>query len=268
MFWEELTSDNFEPTVKQVERVCLVPLACLERHAHHLPLATDMFIAREMCRRAAALEPAVVFPNFIFTQIIEARHCPGTVALDTDLLMRLLDNVCREIARNGFTKIVLVSGHGGNYHFTRFFAQTQLASPRDYVVYVADPTVLPEARAEIDAQWATSIDGHAGERETSMMLTLRPDLVARDQLRADDEGMPLGRLQALAELGVYTGIWWYADHPTHYRGDGLPATAEKGERLLAARAQALAKTLRLIKQDTETQRLHAEFFKAAESYGA
>lgn len=268
MFWEELTSDQFEHKVKEVEQVCLVPLACLERHAHHLPLATDMFIAREMCRRAAELEPAIIFPNFIFTQIIEARHCSGTIALEADLFMRLLDNVCSEIARNGFTKIVLVSGHGGNYHFTRFFAQTQLASPRNYVVYVADPTVLPEAKAEIDAQWATQVDGHAGERETSMMLTIRPDLVARDQLRADGEGMPLNRLQALSELGVYTGIWWYADHPTHYRGDGVPATGEKGERLLAARAQALAKTLRLIKQDTETLRLHEAFYKASESYQA
>jgi creatinine amidohydrolase len=182
--------------------------------------------------------------------------------------MRLLDNVCAEIARNGFTKIVLVSGHGGNYHFTRFFAQTQLAGPRNYVVYVADPTLLPEAQAEVDAQWATQVDGHAGERETSMMLAIRPDLVARDQPRPDDEGMPLGRLQTLGDLGVYTGIWWYADHPTHYRGDGNPATADKGERLLTARAQALAKILRLIKQDTETHRLYAEFFAASDSYRA
>jgi hypothetical protein len=46
--------------------------------------------------------------------------------------------------------------------------------------------------------------------------------------------MPLDRLKTLREMGVYTGIWWYADHPTHYRGDGRPATAEKGDLLLSA----------------------------------
>lgn len=264
MHWEELTSDRFEQALTQVEGVCLLPLSCIERHGHHLPLGTDMYIGRELCRRAAELEPAIIFPNFIFTQILEARHCPGTIALEADLIVRLLDNVCREIARNGLRKIVLVNAHGGNYHFLRFFAQAQLQSPRPYVVYVADPP-LPQAEdAAIAAQWETTVDGHAGESETSAILVIRPDLVARDQLRSDGEGMPLERLKSLSEMGVYTGIWWYADHPTHYRGDGSPATAEKGERLLAARAQALATAIRLIKQDDETPRLQAEFFAASE----
>ncbi|MBN1429223.1 MAG: creatininase family protein [Anaerolineae bacterium] len=267
MFWEELTSDHFERAVEQVERVCLLPLACIERHAHHLPLATDMFIGRDLCRRAAALETALIFPNFVFTEILEARHCPGTVALEPDLIVRLLDNVCREIARNGLTKIVLVSAHGGNYHFLRFFAQSQLASRRDYVVYVADPSLLPEDGTDVESQWETKVDGHAGEQETSMMLAIRPELVVREALRTDTEGMPLERLKALSELGVYTGIWWYADHPTHYRGEGNPATAEKGELLLAAQARALAAAIRLIKQDSKTHRLQAEFYAAAEPKG-
>ena len=113
MFWEELTGDLFEKAIKQVEGVCLLPLSCIERHSHHLPLATDMLIGRELCRRAAALEPAIVFPNYIFTQILEAQHCAGTIAIEPDLIMRLLDNVCREIARNGLKKIVIVNAHGG-----------------------------------------------------------------------------------------------------------------------------------------------------------
>lgn len=266
MFWQELTGDQFPRAVADADGVCLLPLACLERHAHHLPLGTDILIARDLCRRAAAIEPAIVFPDLIFTQILEARHCAGTIALDDDLIVRLLDNVCREIARNGMKKIVMVSGHGGNYHFLRFFAQTQLASRRDYVVYVAEPPLAPEDQATISAQWQTSVDGHAGESESSMIMAIRPDLVDHSQLRADQEGMPQNRLAALRESGIYTGIWWYADHPTHYRGDGVPATAEKGERLLEARARALAGALRVIKQDQESQRLQDAFYSAAESH--
>jgi creatinine amidohydrolase len=268
MRWEEVTGDQFPQAVAAAEGVCLLPLSCIERHAHHLPLGTDMYIARELCRRAAEFEPVLIFPDFVFTQILEARHYPGTIAVEPDLILRLLDNACREIARNGLTKIVLVNAHGGNDFLIHFFVQIQLASPRQYVVYVAEPPLASEDKAVVEAQWQTVVDGHAGENETSAILAIRPDLVHQDQLRADGEGMPLNRLKALRDLGVDVGIWWYADHPTHYCGDGTPATAEKGERWLAARARALARAVRAIKDDRETKRLQDEFFAAAQQHSA
>jgi creatinine amidohydrolase len=264
MRWEELTGDQFPKAVEAAQGVCLLPLSVIERHAHHLPLGTDMYIGRELCRRAAELEPAIIFPDFILTQIFEAQHCPGTIAIDADLMLRLLDNVCGEIARNGLTKIVIVNAHGGNGSLIHFFAQIQLASERDYVLYIAEPNLAPDDEAALKSLWESTVDGHAGESETSAIMAIRPDLVRRDQLRSDGEGMPLERLKTLRDAGVNTGIWWYADHPTHYRGDGSPATAEKGEYYLAARARALANAIRLIKEDTETKRLQDEFFAASE----
>ncbi len=268
MHWEELTGDQFPSAVAAAQGVCLVPLSCLERHGHHLPLGTDVFIGRELCHRAAALEPAIVFPDVIFTQILEARHHPGAIALDADLMLRLLESICREIARNGLTKVVLVSSHGGNQHLVRLLAQAQLAHRRDYVLYVADPPLLPEDEATLSTQWETAVDGHAGEQETSQMLAMRPELVHPAEAGDDAEGMPLQRLDSLGRAGVYTGIWWYADHPTHYRGVARPATADKGEQYLAARARALAAAVRAIKADREAQRLQDEFHDAAERHGA
>ncbi len=260
MHWEELTGDLFPQAVKEAEGVCLLPLSCIERHGHHLPLATDMFIARELCNRAAALEPALVFPDFIFTQILEARHYPGCIGIEPELILQLLENTCREIARNGLRKIVIVNAHGGNDNLIHYFAQIQLASPRDYVVYIAEPAYSQEDEAEINAQWETSVDGHAGERETSAILCIRPDLVKRETIPSDEEGLPKKRLKHLRDLNFDMGIWWYADHPSHYCGEAMPATAEKGERWLAARARALAKAIRAIKGDNETKRLQDEFF--------
>ncbi len=267
MYWEELTGDQFSQAVATTQGVCLLPLSCIERHAHHLPLGTDMYIGRELCHRAAEIESALIFPDFIFTQILEAAHCPGTIAIEPDLILRLLDNTCREIARNGLTKIIIVNAHGGNGHLIHFFTQIQLASPRDYVVYVAEPPLAPDDEATIKAQWHTTVDGHAGESETSAILSIRPDLVHKDKLKADTEGMPLERLKTLRDKGVDTGIWWYADHPTHYRGDGSPATAAKGERLLAARASALAEVIQLVKADQTTKALQDEFFSATRQHG-
>lgn len=261
MNWQELTGDEFPEAAAKAGGVCLVPLGCLERHGHHLPLGTDVFIAHELCQRAAALEPALVFPDVFFTQILEARHYPGAIALPVALCLHLLEEMCAEIARNGLAKIVLVNAHGGNSHLLRLFAQGQLHSRRDYVVYVLEAPLLPEEAASIEAQWETGVDGHAGESETSQVMAIRPDLVKMEQAPDGPEGLPLERLRTLSELGVYTGIWWYADHPTHYRGDGRPASAEKGERELAARARALAAVIRLVKADNESRRLQDEFFE-------
>jgi len=261
MKWEEIDGDNFTRTVEKVQGVCLVPTGCLERHSHHLPLGTDIIVARELCLRVAEAEPAIVFPDVITTQILEARHYPGTFALDPELVFHLLESMCREIARNGLKKIVFVNGHGGNHHMLHFLAQSQLASQRDYVVYVTGPRLLPEDQPAIDAQWDSPFDHHAGETETSLIMHLRPGTVRMEQLQDPGEGNPLGRLDTLGEAGVYTGIWWYADHPTHYGGDARPASAEKGKALMDANVRALIQSIRVIKEDTTSQALQDEFFR-------
>jgi creatinine amidohydrolase len=256
--WEELTSDRFAEAVEEVQGVCLVPLSVVERHGHHLPMGTDTYIGRTVCDRAAAIEPAIVFPDYVFTQIPEARHLAGTIAIDGELMIKLLDNVCREIARNGLKKIALVSAHGGNRGLVSLFPMLQLYQPRDYVVYAVEtrPTGAPQS----EVPWPAERDGHAGPGETSMVLAVRPDLVRMELVPKEDEGAALGRLDELGKLGVTPGIWWYADHPTHYAGDASYATAEVGERLIDARAQAVARAVRAIKADEVAPRLQAEFF--------
>jgi creatinine amidohydrolase len=113
----------------------------------------------------------------------------------------------------------------------------------------------------IKSQWETTVDGHAGEKETSAILAIRPDLVHKDALPTNGEGMPLNRLRDLLDAGVDVGIWWYADYPYHYCGDGIPATVEKGNNWLDARARAFARVIRAIKADTTTRQLQDEFFE-------
>jgi len=185
MYWEELTGDQFPKAVEEARGVCLLPFSCIERHGHHLPLGTDMYIARDLCRRTAAIEPAVVFPDVVFTQILEARHYPGTIAVEPDLILRLLENVCQEIARNGLNKIVVINAHGGNISLLRFFAQLQLSHRRDYVVYVVDALLQGEDEKSVSAQWETTIDGHAGESETSQIQVIRPELVHQEAIPSE-----------------------------------------------------------------------------------
>ena len=129
MRWEELTGDQFAGAVEQSQGVCLVPLSVIERHGHHLPLGTDMYIGREVCRRAGRAGAGLVFPDNPYTQIPEARHLPGTISIEGELILRLLDNLCREIARNGLKKIVLVNAHGGNQNLLAIFQRAATVPP-------------------------------------------------------------------------------------------------------------------------------------------
>src|SRR5215471_12736224 len=134
--WDELTADEFQSAIEQSKGTCLLPFGIVEKHGPHLPLGTDLLKVRYVVLQAAEQEYAVVFPEYYFGQIFEARHEPGTISYSTHLQLDLLQETTDEMARNGCKKVIIVNGHGGNENLLPFFAQTQLEKPRDYVVYV------------------------------------------------------------------------------------------------------------------------------------
>ena len=84
---------------------------------------------------AAKLEPCVVVPMFYFGQILEAAFEAGAVAFESDFTISLLRNVCDEIGRNGFTKIFLLCGHGGNISMINYFMMSSLDRNVPYTLY-------------------------------------------------------------------------------------------------------------------------------------
>ena len=258
--YEELTSPDFARAVARSGGTCIVPLGILEKHGAHLPLGTDLIDCREVSLRAAASEYAVVFPPYFIGQIFEAKHQPGTIAYGSRMMLDVLQQTCDELARNGLKRIILVNGHGGNDAFLRYFCQSQLETRRDYVVYLFDPAYDEATEARLDKMRKTKVDGHAGEEETSVMLSHRPDLV--QPARAGDEsGADQKRLAGLKN--AYTGIWWYAAQPNHYRGDGSAGNAAFGQALLEAETGALVEMIRSVKKDTVTPEIQKKFFDDA-----
>ncbi len=134
--WEELTGADFRDAIQQAQGTCLLPFGILEKHGPHLPLGTDLLNVRYASLHAAAQEYAVVFPEYYFGQIFEAKHEPGTVAYSRELQFLLLQETTDEMARNGCKKILIVNGHGGNESLLPYFAQTELDKFHDYVVYI------------------------------------------------------------------------------------------------------------------------------------
>src|SRR5205085_7543227 len=180
--WEELTAADFRDGIARAQGTCLLPIGIMEKHGPHLPLGNDLLNVRYAALNAAQQEYAVVFPEYYFGQIFEAKHEPGTVAYSAELQLRLLQETTDEMARNGCKKVIIVNGHGGNEHLLPFFAQSQLDSPHDYVVYVL---AGERSRTGGPGKKSTGVDYHAGENETSNTMISHPDLVHLDRAKSE-----------------------------------------------------------------------------------
>jgi len=257
MQWENLTSPDFARAVEET-RVCILPFGVLERHSEHLPLGTDYLNAHRLACLAAEKAPAVVFPPFYYGQIYEARCFPGAVALKPSLLLELIQSVFDEIGRNGFKKIILLNGHGGNAHLLPFLAQSSLYQKKPYSLYLYTGAMTDTERQARQAVLETKRHGHACECETSTTMASFPELVKMERV-PESGGEPLQRLAELS--GNYSGIWWYGDYPEHYAGDARTASAEKGQKLLALEVAALSRYIEAVKADQVVPGLEAEFFE-------
>ena len=264
--WDELTASDWPKALEKSNRTCILPIGILEKHGPHAPIGSDLIHVREWAARAAKNEYAVVFPDYFYGQIYEAKQQPGTFALPSRLVWDLLDATVEEIARNGFNKIVIVNGHGGNPQLLRYFVQSQLEKRRDYAVYFFDP-VQDQAFTEKVNKVRKSDpagDQHGGENETSSLLYLRPDLVKQERA-TQESGDNLKRLAPLPNM--YTSIWWYASYPNHYAGEGAKATKELGKLLTENKVEALTKALKVVKSDTKTLELQKEYFDKVDRVG-
>jgi creatinine amidohydrolase len=254
---EELTAPDFVKALSESGGTCIIPIGIIEKHGPHLPLGTDLIGVREVCARAVQKEYAIVFPQFYFGQIFEAKHQPGALAYSPELIWNILQETCDELSRNGITKIILVNGHGGNESFLPYFCQAQLARQKNYVVYLFEPQESDEFMEKVSKLRKTNTGGHADEVETSEMLAYRPDLVHLDRA-----GLQSGaNLKRINLPYTFTGIGWYAKYPNHYAGDGQYASKELGNLSLDNEAGQLAEMIKSVKADKIVIELQNEFFK-------
>ena len=187
-------------------------------------LGTDLITVRFSTLKATRDEYVVVFPEDHVGQILRGEASAGDDRLQHpaaagdaegnsrgDGAQRLPEDCHRQRPRRQ---------HGAHSDF----AQTQLESLKDYVVYSLAALGSPGASAAAASR--PGVDGHAGEGEVSNLMASRPEL-AYPERSATESGADLNRLEL--PRGVYTGISWYAKFPNHYQGSAAGATAARGQ---------------------------------------
>jgi len=256
--WEEIVASDFPKALEKSNKTCILPIGILEDHGPRSPIGTDLIHVRSTANFAAEQEYAVIFPNYFFGETNEARPRPGTFTQPGKVIWDLLEAICDEIARNGFDKIVILNGRGGDPEFLHFFMQSLLNKRHNYVVYLYeaenDSAYTDEYRKMYESDMKN--DQYTGEPETSVMLYYQPELMRMDRITNQS-----GANQGLLPLNnLYTPIWWYAAYTDHYPGEEGKASTELGKFISDHEIASFVKALKEVKLDTKTLQLQNEFY--------
>ena len=241
LLFAELTREELKALAP--DALAVVPLGATEQHGPHLPTGTDFFhaewVTRDAARRAAAAGlPLVVTPTLPFGS--SEHHFPfgGTISLSTTVYYDTVTGIVESLVRDGFRRIFLVNGHGGNHELIQLVAR-DVALRRPVAVIASSWWYAGwDVMVAAGALSVGRLPGHAGGFETSLVMAMRPDLVAsplptRTPTPSPDNTRWPGLVRD-ERHGFWHSIEGYSDGP------GL-ATAEQGQRFLDVSAAELAR---------------------------
>ena len=239
--WRKLRADQLRD-LAAADAVVILPLGALEQHGPHLPVEVDSMLGEHVAIRTARLMqkagvPVAVLP-MLWTGVSE-HHMSfgGTITLDLATYCAVVEGICRSVLRHGFRRIVLLNAHGGNENALRCI--TDDLTPKLGIPIVE--FTYWYAASEAIAGILTTQSGllHACEAETSMMMAVRPELVAEDRI-------PLAKANRTPDVadivggGVYRWRTLAAMCASGVIGNPEAATPEKGRQLFDAVAAVLA----------------------------
>ncbi len=247
-YWQDLTTLEFVGLDPE-KTIAVLPIAAIEQHGPHLPVATDTEIANGMIRETLSVLPQDLNALFLPVQAVgksnEHLRAPGTLTLDAETAMRAWREIGESVARAGVQKLVLVNSHGGNAEVIGIVARELRVRCGMLAVACAWQRFGVPAGLYTDEENAVGI--HAGDQETSLMLHFRPELVdmaaAKNFVPATIE---ISKTFDVLRPTGFTAFGWMSQdlNPDGACGNASLATAEKGRLTAAHRAAQFVRLLR------------------------
>jgi creatinine amidohydrolase len=215
--------------------VLVVPFGAVEQHGPHLPFGTDFVIVDAVARRAAELAgraaTVVCAPTMAYGSSDHHLEVGGALSLGSSAFEACARDLFASAAASGFRRVFAVNGHGGNDQLLQVAAQAAGAG-RQLVVGGGSYWSLARDELERILPGTSTIPGHAGRFETSLMLALQPDR----RLSPPGRDGWAGREEP-AYWRVDRSWWQSIDGFTDTPGEG---TAEEGDACLDAIAASVA----------------------------
>ena len=258
-FWADLTTREFAQ-LDLARTIAVLPVAATEQHGPHLPLSVDSDLVNGVVAAALPHLGAELSVLFLPTQTVglspEHERFAGTLTLKAETVIRLWTEIGESVARAGVKKLVLFNSHGGQVSVMDIVAR-DLRARLGLLVYSVSWFNLPllDAQgADVAAQFSSEehrFGIHAGEIETSMMLSLQPDLVDMKQAQnfASASQQRAGTFPILGNGRSAKFGWQMQDYnPAGAVGNAAAASADKGRAVLDAAGRSLAQLLAEVDQ--------------------
>lgn len=234
--WAEMSSLEFSQ-LDHERVIAVLPVAAIEQHGPHLPVAVDTCIMDGIVQRVIELAPEALPVTFLPTQAIgksnEHARYPGTLTFSAETLIRNWMELGDCVAATGIRKLILFNSHGGQLSVMDIVSR-DLREAHEMLVVTCNwfSLGIPEG---LFSGHEMEHGIHAGSVETSMMLALMPERV--DMSKAE----PFGTLtETLAAENKHLSLrpggklaWQSQDlNPKGAMGDATDADAERGRLLV------------------------------------
>jgi len=210
--------------------IAIVAVGAVEQHGPALPVCTDFNTISQVSQRLAARIGAFVLPAIPYS--MSECHGPtaGTVWLQPETLAEVVRDLTFSLYDQGFRKVVVLNGHGGNFVLEPLVQELNAARP-DLLVIM--PGYAPARPGAAPIFQSAGQEVHAGESETSTVMYLNGEHVGDERV---DCVPPVGR-----EFLDYAYVSFLSPHGIW--GNSSLATAEKGERAVEARLSYLEESI-------------------------
>jgi creatinine amidohydrolase len=255
---ERMTWPEVQQAIQESAGIVLVPVGAVEEHGPHLPIGTDSVETYEIGLRAARLAKVPITPLIWFGNSRSFMDFPGTIAIQPETLKAYTGDVLRSLLQHGFTRPVILDGHGGNYGILDVLIEDLMLATGSKVIHLRswDLATLPKPAG------IPPYDGHGGSSETSVMMRLLPSDVDQGRFTDSKPAIELTRFgsvfpepSSLYAKGPAKFPLMMGEMVEHgHQGDPSFGSAERGEALLHVKADALVEFIQALKAGTVTYR--------------
>ena len=228
----------------------VVPVGATEQHGPHLPVSTDAAIVEAVAIEAAELTGDIAAPVVSYGYNQKELMFPGTVSANLETLTRYLFDLCSSIRTTGFSRILILNGHGWNKPSIGAVAHMIAENGKVLCAAASYYDLISDTLGRIRESEYPGGMSHAGELETSIALHLFPDAVRMEKAQKDIS-FPKSEhfwLDISSPSAVSIPRPFRDLTRTGVIGDPTLATAEKGRSAFSAAVEAVASLLRDLRQ--------------------
>ncbi|MFK7778855.1 MAG: creatininase family protein [Gimesia sp.] len=238
MKYAEMTAREIKEVSRESTLVVL-PIAAVEQHGPHMPTATDTIICTAIAEQIEQnlSESLLLLPTLWLGASQHHLRWGATLTSRVENYETLLCEICESLLDDGFRRVLILNGHGGNIGPMQISLRRLQVNYRNSLLMAASYWSIAEQEIASLMEGECKTLGHACEAETSLIMHLRPELVKESEIANFIDYAP----------DVVDGVYICRDmfQRTQKGATGRPdlASAEKGGKMFSAIVERVSDVL-------------------------